>query len=86
VLGRYDARTASVWSIRLTRGRASWLVATHSSAPALPTSGTFATLPGDEVTVTFGPDLTSPRDDNIAIDAGAGTMTVGDDGYDPVNS
>jgi hypothetical protein len=81
MLGRYDAQTTSVWSIRITRGSANWLAAVHSSAPALPTSGTFPTLPGDTVTVTLGPDFTSPRDDNIAVDGAVGSMTVGDDGY-----
>jgi hypothetical protein len=77
-LGQYDAQTSTVWSIRVRRGRASWLAAVHPSAPSLSTSGTFPTQPGDRVTVTFGPDLTTPRDDNIALAGAVGSISVGD--------
>jgi len=76
----YDAQTSSVWSIRITRGRSSWLVAGHASAPSLPVGGTFATVPGDRVTVTLGPDLSSPRDNNVTADAAVGRITVGEVG------
>ena len=78
--GTFDARTASVWSIHVTRGRSTWLVAGHASAPSLPVSGTYATLPGDRVTVSLGPDLVSARDNNVTADAAVGTITAGDDG------
>lgn len=77
-LGRYDARTTTVWSIRVTRGRSSWLVAAHPSAPALPVSGTFPTQRGDQVTVTLGPDLTSSRDNNVVVSGGLGSIHVAD--------
>jgi hypothetical protein len=78
--GEYDARTTSVWSIRITRGRSSWLVAGHASAPSRPVGGIFPTVPGDRVTVTLGPDLASPRDDNVAADGAVGSITAGDTG------
>jgi len=77
----YDAQTASVWSVRITRGRSSWLVAGHSTAPALPVDGFFATVPGDRITVTLGPDLVSSRDNNVTADGTLGSITVGDVGY-----
>jgi hypothetical protein len=78
--GTYDARTPSVWSIHVTRGRSTWLVAGHASAPSLPVSGTFATLPGDRVTVSLGPDLVSARDNNVTADGAVGSISAGDDG------
>ena len=76
--GDYDAQTTSTWSIRITRGRSSWLVAGHASAPSLPVDGAFSAVPGDRVTVTLGPDLTSSRDNNVVADGTVGTITVGD--------
>jgi hypothetical protein len=77
----FDAQTTSVWSIRITRGRSSWLVAGHFSAPSRPISGFFGTVPGDRVTVSLGPDLNSSRDDNVVLDGAIGSVTVGDVGY-----
>ena len=82
--GRYDARTTGVWSITVSHGHGSGatttLVAVHPSAPSLPVSGTFHAEKGDLVTVTLGPDLTTARDSNIALDGAVGSVTAGDQG------
>jgi hypothetical protein len=82
--GSYDAQTTGVWSITVTHGHGpdstTTLVAVHPSAPSLPVSGTFHAEKGDVVTVTLGPDLTTARDSNIALDGAVGRVTAGDRG------
>ena len=76
--GAFDARTTGVWSIRLTRGGSTWVVANHTSAPSLQVSGTIPSQSGDRVTVTLGTDLVSERDDNVPASFTTGSVRAGD--------
>lgn len=76
--GSYDARTTGTWSIRLTRGTTTWVVANHTSAPSMPVQGGIPARKGDRVTVTLGPELVSERDDNVPSDGALGTVQAGD--------